>query len=183
MQRQTMKNPSKNITYMNALKIGLIAATMFLAYSCGSAGNDKTQQGNTETSSSNAQDKVVMMTKADFTEKVFNYEQKQEWAYQGDMPCVIDFYADWCKPCKMVAPIMDELAVKYAGKVRFYKINTDNERELSMAFNIQSIPAILFVPMTGQPQMSVGAMSKEDYIKAIDGLLSAGQQNQPTSSK
>lgn len=169
---------------MKAFKIGLAAATLFLAYSCGNAGNDETRQGNTETAAANGnvQDKVVMMTKADFTEKVFNYEQKQEWAYQGDLPCVIDFYADWCRPCKMVAPIMDELAVKYAGKVRFYKINTDNERELSMAFNIQSIPAILFVPMNGQPQMSVGAMSKEDYIKAIDGLINAGNQAQPTSS-
>lgn len=167
---------------MKLLKFGLLVSILFLVYSCGNAGNEEKGTSATETAGGSAQGKVVMMTKADFTEKVFNYEQKQEWAYQGDMPCVIDFYADWCRPCKMVAPIMDELAVKYAGKVRFYKINTDNEKDLSMAFNIQSIPAILFVPMTGQPQMSVGAMSKEDYIKAIDGLLSA-QSPQPTSQK
>jgi thioredoxin len=84
------------------------------------------------------------------------------------LPVVVDFYADWCKPCKMVAPIMDELADYYKGRVNFYKVNTDQNRELSSVFQIRSIPSILFAPKEGQPSMQAGAMSKEQYIKIID---------------
>jgi thioredoxin 1 len=111
------------------------------------------------------------LTKETFVEKVFNYEQNKEWKFEGDLPCLIDFYADWCGPCKMVAPIMDELSEEYKGKVNFYKINTENEQELAGAFGISSIPSLLFVPKEGQPQMAVGALPKDSMVKVIEGEL------------
>jgi thioredoxin len=112
---------------------------------------------------------VKYLTTAAFKQKVWNYEENPEkWVFKGELPIVIDFYADWCRPCKMVAPIMEELAKKYDGKVNFYKVNTDKERELSSVFQIKSIPSILFVPQHGDPKFSVGAMQKEDYIRAIE---------------
>ena len=114
------------------------------------------------------------LTKEKFIEKVFNYEKNKEWKFEGELPCLIDFYADWCGPCKMVAPIMDELSTEYKGKVNFYKINTEKEQELAGAFGISSIPSLLFVPKDGQPQMAVGALPKESMIKVIeDELLDA----------
>ncbi len=112
-----------------------------------------------------------------FKKLVYDYPKNpNEWVYVGKQPCIIDFYADWCRPCKMVAPIMEELAAEYKGKVVFYKINTDEEKELAQAFNIQSIPAILYVPVTGKPQMAVGLSGKEAYIQQIQTLLLNGQQ-------
>jgi thioredoxin 1 len=111
------------------------------------------------------------LTKETFLKKVFNYENNSEWKFEGDKPCVIDFYADWCGPCKMVAPIMQELSVEYAGKVDIYKIDTEAEQELAGAFGIRSIPSVLFIPMNDKPQMSVGALPKDGYIKAISDIL------------
>ncbi len=111
------------------------------------------------------------LTKETFLEKVFNYEQNQDWKYNGELPCVIDFYADWCGPCKMVAPIIEELSKEYEGKVLFYKINTDEEQELAALFGIQSIPSLLFVPKEGQPQMAVGALPKDSMKQAIKEVL------------
>jgi thioredoxin len=123
---------------------------------------------------------VQQMTKADFVAKVYDYKANPDkWVFKGDKPAIIDFYATWCGPCKMVAPIMEELATEYAGKVDFYKVDTDAEQELSGLFGIRSIPSILFIPATGsggspesaQPQMSTGAMSKTSYKNIIDGTL------------
>jgi thioredoxin 1 len=111
------------------------------------------------------------LTKETFLEKVFNYEENEDWKYNGDIPCVIDFYADWCAPCKMVAPIVEELSTEYEGKVNFYKINTDEEQEIAGLFGIQSIPSILFVPKEGQPQMAVGAIPKDSFRQAIKEVL------------
>lgn len=116
--------------------------------------------------------KPVYLTTADFKDKVWDYEANpQEWVYKGEIPCIIDFYADWCKPCKMVAPIMDDLADQYDGKVIVYKVNTDKEKELASVFQVKSIPAILFSPMEGKPAMQPGALSKEDYINIIDDFV------------
>ncbi|NQV02625.1 MAG: thioredoxin, partial [Bacteroidia bacterium] len=93
------------------------------------------------------------------------------WVFNGDLPVIIDFYADWCRPCKMVAPIMDELAAEYKGKIRIYKIDTDKEKELAKVFNIRSIPAVLFIPKEGKPQMSVGALPKPTFVTAITDVL------------
>ena len=111
------------------------------------------------------------LTKATFTEKVFNFEQNKDWKIEGNLPCIIDFYADWCGPCKMVAPILEELSTEYAGKVNIYKIDTEAEQELAGVFGIRSIPSMLFCPVDGQPQMAVGALPKDSLIKAIDDVL------------
>jgi len=116
--------------------------------------------------------KPIYLTKAEFLSKVYNYEKNpNEWVYAGDKPCIIDFYADWCKPCKMIAPTLAELAQKYDGKLVIYKINTDVERELAQAFGIRSIPTLLFCPLNGQPQMSQGALPKESFEKMISEVL------------
>ncbi len=107
------------------------------------------------------------LTKATFLEKVFNYEQNKDWKYEGELPAVIDFWAPWCGPCRMVGPIIEELSEEYKGKVNFYKINTDEEQELAGAFGIRSIPSLLFVPKTGKPKMAVGALPKESLKEAI----------------
>jgi len=114
---------------------------------------------------------VEHLTKQTFLEKVFNYEKEKEWKFEADVPCVIDFYADWCAPCKMVAPIMEELSEEYAGQVNFYKIDTDAEQELAGIFGIQSIPSLLFVPREGMPQMAIGALPKNKLKQAIDEHL------------
>ncbi|MCX7735113.1 MAG: thioredoxin [Candidatus Kapabacteria bacterium] len=111
------------------------------------------------------------LTKQTFLEKVFDYETKTEWQFQGDKPCIIDFYADWCGPCKMVAPIMEELSKDYAGLVDVYKIDTEQEQELASVFGIRSIPSVLFIPINDKPRMAVGAMPKEGYQTAIKDIF------------
>ncbi len=111
------------------------------------------------------------LTKQTFLDKVFNYEVSKEWIFEGELPAIIDFYADWCGPCKMVAPILEELSVEYAGKINIYKIDTEAEQELAAVFNIRSIPSMLFIPMKGQPQMAVGALPKDALKNAIAEVL------------
>jgi len=111
------------------------------------------------------------LTKEAFLEKVFNFEQNKDWKFEGDLPCLIDFYADWCGPCKMVHPILEELSKEYDGKIRIYQIDTEAEQELAAAFNIKSIPSLLFCPSEGQPQMVQGALPKATLKKAIEEIL------------
>ena len=111
------------------------------------------------------------LTKETFKEKVFNFEQNKDWKYEGDTPAIIDFYADWCQPCKIVAPILEELEDEYDGKLVVYKIDTEDQKELAAMFGIQSIPSILFVPSDGQPQMAMGALPKDTFKKAIKDVL------------
>jgi thioredoxin 1 len=114
---------------------------------------------------------VKQLTTEGFKEKVFDFENRSSWNYEGDLPCIVDFYADWCGPCKMVAPIMEELAQDYEGKILFFKVNTQVEQDLAAVFGIRSIPSILFIPTKGQPQMAVGALPKETMEKAIAEVL------------
>ena len=114
---------------------------------------------------------TTILTKQLFLEKVFNYEKNKEWTFEGDLPCIIDFYADWCGPCKTIAPILEELSDEFAGKINIYKVNTEVEQELAGAFGIKSIPSMLFCPSKGQPQMSVGALPKESLVQAINDVL------------
>jgi thioredoxin 1 len=114
---------------------------------------------------------VEFLTKDTFISKVFNYETNKEWKFEGEIPCIIDFYADWCGPCKMVAPILEDLAKEYDGKLNVYKIDTEAEQELASVFGIRSIPSLLFVPKEGQPQMAMGALPKETFIKAFKDVL------------
>lgn len=111
------------------------------------------------------------LTKETFKEKVFNFELNKEWKFEGTTPCMIDFYADWCGPCKMVAPVLEELQKEYGSNLVIYKVNTEDERELSAVFGVQSIPSLLFVPLEGQPQMAMGALPKATFEQAISEVL------------
>jgi thioredoxin 1 len=116
--------------------------------------------------------KVVPIDAAAFRKLIWDYQKDpQNWAYSGEIPCIVDFYADWCRPCKMISPILDQIAKDYKGKLVIYKVNTDEQRELSSVFNIRSIPAVLFVPRAGKPQMFVGALSKEAYLESVKTVL------------
>jgi len=115
---------------------------------------------------------IEHLTKETFLEKVFNFEQNKDWKFEGSLPCVIDFYADWCGPCKMVAPILEDLKEEYGEKLEIYKVDTEEEREISAMFGIQSIPSLLFIPIDGQPQMAMGALPKETFKQAISDVLS-----------
>lgn len=114
---------------------------------------------------------IEHLTDETFKNKVFNWVDNKDWKFEGDKPAVIDFYADWCGPCKMVAPILEELADEYEGKVDIYKVDTEAQREVSAIFGIQSIPSILFVPKDGQPQMAQGALPKDTFKKAFEDVF------------
>jgi len=114
---------------------------------------------------------VVHLTTQEFKNKVFNYEVNKDWKYAGELPAIIDFYADWCGPCKMVAPILQDIAKDYAGKLIVYKVDTESERELAAAFGISSIPTLLFVPTTGKPQAAMGALPRQSFDNAINEIL------------
>jgi thioredoxin len=117
------------------------------------------------------------LTKATFQEKIFNYEENKEWKFEGNLPAIIDFWAEWCAPCRMVAPVLEELAKEYEGKIDIYKVNTEHEQELAAAFGIQSIPSLLFIPKDGQPQMAAGALPKDAFVKIIDEVLEVAPVN------
>lgn len=163
---------------MNKLKI---IAVFFLAASIISCGNIKGNQSddkltvdkeNNESKNEKADIKPEYLTYETFKEKIWDFEANpQEFVYKGDTPCVIDFYADWCKPCRLVAPIMDKLAVDYDGKVKIYKIDTDKEKKLAGVFGIRSIPSVMFVPMEGRPSMQAGALPESEYVRIIEEVV------------
>lgn len=111
------------------------------------------------------------LTAESFKTKVFDFENNKEWKFEGDKPCIIDFYADWCGPCRMVTPVLEELSKEYEGKLDIYKVDTEVETELSQIFGVRSIPSILFVPKEEQPQMATGALPKAAFEKAIEEVL------------
>lgn len=112
---------------------------------------------------------VNYLTTAEFKTKIFDYTSNKEWKYEGQ-PCVVDFYATWCGPCKRLAPIMDELSETYKGKIAFYKVDVDQEKELAAAFGISSIPQVLYIPASGKPSLQVGLYPKEEIVKLLDAL-------------
>lgn len=114
---------------------------------------------------------IEHLTLQSFKEKIFNYEENNEWKFEGKLPCIVDFYADWCGPCKMVAPVLEELSNEFDGKINVYKVNTEEENELSSMFGIRSIPSILFIPMKDKPQMSTGALPKNVIKSTIENFL------------
>jgi len=115
--------------------------------------------------------KLEHLTDETFKKKVFNYEANKEWKFEGETPAIIDFYADWCGPCKVIAPLLEELKDEYGDKLEIYKVNTEEQRELSSVFGVQSIPSLLFIPKEGQPQMAMGALPKETFKQAISEVL------------
>lgn len=162
-------------------KVGIFALAAlfgFVSISCDSTAAEKNNNGetvNAEAKPSNPSPedhKVIVLNEAAFKEKVWNYDANpDEWQFKGDIPAVVDFYADWCGPCKKVAPIMEKLAKEYDGKIVIYKVNTDHNRELSSVFGIRSIPSILFIPKEGQPAMQPGAMSEAQYKEIFEDFL------------
>jgi len=114
---------------------------------------------------------TIQMTTQDFKDKVFNYDTEKDWKYQGSLPAIIDFYADWCGPCKMVAPVLEELAEEYKDRLLIYKVDTDAEQELSAVFGIQSIPTLLFIDANGEPILQPGALPKHVFKKVIEEKL------------
>ncbi|HVX52303.1 MAG TPA: thioredoxin [Chitinophagaceae bacterium] len=114
---------------------------------------------------------TIKLTTQDFKDKVFDYETAKEWNYKGELPAIVDFYADWCGPCKMVAPILEDLSSEYAGKLLVYKVDTDKEMELASVFGIQSIPTLLFIPAEGQPMMQPGALPRHAFKQVIEEHL------------
>ncbi len=114
---------------------------------------------------------TIHLTTEDFKEKVFNYETEAEWQYKGQLPAIIDFYADWCGPCRTVAPLLEELSEEYNGKLIIYKTDTDKEAELSALFGIQSIPTFLFIPLEGKPMVQRGAVPKNIFKQVIEERL------------
>lgn len=126
---------------------------------------------NTNSQESGKQGSVEKLTTAEFQSKVFDFKVNKEWKFAGKLPCIVDFYADWCRPCKIIAPYLDELAVQYKGKINVYKVNIDHEKELAGAFGISGIPAVLFCPIDGKPNMSTGAQQKAEYERMIKEIL------------
>jgi thioredoxin len=114
---------------------------------------------------------TTQLSEETFKELIFNYDTHQDWAYKGALPAIIDFYADWCGPCKMVAPILEELSDEYAGKINIYKIDTEAQLELAQVFGIQSIPSFLFIDANGKPMMQAGAFPKSSFKKIIEEYL------------
>ncbi|ULQ54613.1 thioredoxin [Flavihumibacter fluvii] len=114
---------------------------------------------------------TIQLSLQDFKDKIFNFEESQDWNYKGSLPAIIDFYADWCGPCKMVAPVLEELAKEYEGQLVIYKVNTETEVDLAGLFGIQSIPTFLFIPAEGQPMMQPGAFPKKIFKQIIDEHL------------
>jgi thioredoxin len=114
------------------------------------------------------------LSKQDFIDKIFDFENKKEWEYKGELPAIVDFYADWCGPCKMVSPVLETLSKEYEGALKVYKVNTDKEPELSAVFGIQSIPSFLFIPVGAQPRWPWARLPKASFVSAIKDVLKVG---------
>lgn len=165
----------KNIIRRVLLVLPIVALSIGACSNSGQKSSESNRESNNLKITNNMSTetgKTIHLTRAEFLEKVVNFEKNpEEWVYLGDKPAIVDFYADWCGPCKMIAPVLEELATEYDGQIYIYKIDTEAEQQLSAEFGIRSIPTLLFVPMDGQPQMSQGALPKNELKKAIDDVL------------
>ncbi len=151
---------------MKKIRISISLGMLFLLSNC-NAGNP----GKSDSNLTSGTGTVIVLTNAEFKQKVFNYEVNKEWKYEGKLPAIIDFYATWCGHCKQLSPRVEEIAKQFAGKVIVYKVDTDKEQILSQSLGITSLPTLLFIPITGQPQATMGALPKEAIEKAIHEVL------------
>ena len=167
---------------MKRFLVIFLAATAMSASGCSKSGRQSTthvDDGNEGSAiavnaslTEESEGKVNYLTADEFREKVMDYvEHPQEWVFEGKRPAVIDFYATWCGPCKMMSPVVEELAKEYKGKIDFYKVDVDKEKELSSVFGIQSIPMFLFVPVEGKPTVQLGAMQKAEFEEILKSVI------------
>ncbi|MBR8537364.1 thioredoxin [Carboxylicivirga sediminis] len=150
-------------------KIGLFVLIGIIATSI--AGFELYSTTSDEAKAAKEENSVIYLDAQSFKEKVFDYENNTEWKYEGEVPAILDFYADWCGPCKMLSPVLNNIQKEYDGKIQIYKINTDQQRELSATFGIRSLPTIVFVPLKGEPQAAMGYRSQNDLETMISEIL------------
>jgi thioredoxin len=150
---------------MKTIISSVLLVSILMLSNCQAGNSNKATASNASTSS------VIALTNETFKQKVFNYEANKQWKFEGNLPVIIDFYADWCGPCKILSPRLEEIAKEYAGKIVVYKVNTDQEQILSRSMGIQSLPTLIFIPVKGQPQATMGAVPKETLVKAINEVL------------
>lgn len=157
---------------MKKLLYLILVVLLMTTAACARAATTNDNNENGKSMEKEEKTQVVHLTKADFLSKVYNYEQNpNEWKYEGDVPAIVDFYATWCGPCKMLAPVLEKLGKEYEGRIVIYKVDVDAENELASAFGIRSVPTLLLIPMEGRPQMVQGAMPKPELKKVIDDVL------------
>lgn len=151
---------------MKSIKPILTVLCLLITVTACSGNKEGTQQ------KKGADMELTHLTKAEFLKKAYNYEANpNDWKYEGDKPCIVDFYATWCGPCKALAPVLEDLAKEYEGKIYIYKVDVDKEQDLAAAFGIRSIPTLLWVPLNGKPKTTQGAMPKNELKKMIDDTL------------
>jgi thioredoxin 1 len=151
----------------------IISIAVLAMAGCQAGDPSKAQSGKTiqKTTAAAPEINVIHLSKEEFKEKIFNYEINKEWLYAGNKPAIVDFYADWCAPCRQLSPVIEELANEYKGQIIVYKVDTEKERELAQKLGVQALPTILLVPMTGHPQVIMGYMPRKDLAKAIQDVL------------
>ena len=155
-----------------SILLSFLFVGLFAFASCNGTSGNKQAAASETAQTDKAQSGTIHLTRAEFLTKVADYEKNpNEWKYLGNRPAIIDFYADWCGPCKMIAPSLEQLAKEYAGQINIYKVDVDKETELAQAFGIQGIPALLYIPMEGKPQMLQGAMPKDQLKEKIESIL------------
>ena len=168
----------ENMKTILKLLVACVAVAAFV--SCGAKAKKTEKSADVATENSAA---PIHLTKADFLVKVANFEtDSDEWKYLGDKPAIVDYYADWCGPCKTIAPILDSMAVKYAGQIYVYKVNIDEEKVLGNIFGVTSVPTLLFIPMEGIPRIAVGALPEKEIVNAIETVLLGNDTKQESDS-